>query len=668
MEFKKLFEPISINKVQIKNRIVMPSMGLSYTHDYSFNERHRAFYRERATGGVGLLTIGPLAIDKVGAASFTPGIYDDRQIGPFNAFVDELHRDTDVKVAAQLIHMGRYAFSFLTGTPCIAPSAVPSRLTGETPREMTLEDIEAVLQAYVLAARRAKAAGFDLIEILACTGYLISQFLSPITNRRTDDYGGPMENRMRFGLEVVRRVREEVGGDVALGIRIAGNDFMHGGHTNRESAMFAAAAVETGIDAVNVTGGWHETNVPQLTTNVPAGAFLYLARGIKEKVDVPVFASNRLGDPCLAEKALRAKVCDMICWGRPLLADPELPNKVREGRLAEIISCISCNQGCFDSIFSGSPVTCILNPRVGREAECRIQEAEVKKKVVVAGGGPAGMEFALIAAQRGHEVTLYEKEARLGGQVNLAMAPPGKEEFGNVVRSLEGRMGRAGVRVNLNTAVTPKRILEERPDVVVVATGATAAALEIPGIDRPHVVQAWDVLSEKVHEIGQDVVIIGGSATGCETAHFIAAMGAVDTDTFTFLMYHQAENPEAAIQLLHRPIRRITVIDLLPRLAENVGKTARWSLMKSLRLMGVSLRPSTKVIEITDTAVVVEVKEGREAIPADTVILAVGVTSEDALAKDLEGRGISVVVIGDAKKPRRLTEAVREGFEAALEA
>jgi 2,4-dienoyl-CoA reductase (NADPH2) len=666
MEFVKLFEPITIGTLHVKNRIVMPSMALAYTRDYSLNETYKAFYRERAKGGVGLMTIGPVGIDTVGSAPLTLGLFDDKYIAPLKAFVEELHRETDVKVASQLFHMGRYAFSIFTGMPPIAPSAIPSKLTGETPKEMTGEDIEEVKEAYRQSARRAKEAGFDLIEILACTGYLISQFLSPLTNRRTDEYGGTIENRMRFGLEVISKVRGAVGNDVPVGLRIAGNDFMEGGHTNIESALFAAEAEKAGVDAINVTGGWHETNVPQLTTNVPAAGFLYLARGIKEKVSIPVFASNRLGNPFVAEKALRSGACDMICWGRPLLADPELPRKVKEGRLKEIIPCISCNQGCFDAIFSASPVTCILNPRTGREKDREVKRAEVRKKVMVAGGGPAGMEFALIAAERGHDVILYEIEGRLGGQVNLAKAPPGKAEFDNVIQSMKHRMEQRGVKVRLNTRLTSEMVKKSKPDVLVVASGAKPMEMDVPGIQKPHVVSAWDVLMDKISHVGENVVVVGGSATGCETAQYIASMGAPEADTFTFLMFHNAEDPQFATKLLHNAGRRITVIDMVPRLANNVGRTARWSLMKGLRLMGVELRTKTRLLEITDDAVIVETEKGKTSLTADTVVMAVGVLPNNDLVREAEEDGTKVIVIGDAKKPRKMTEAIWEGFEEAL--
>ena len=665
MEFIRLFQPITIHGLEIPNRIVMPSMGLGYTDSYTFNDRFAGFYRERARGGVGLMTVGPIAIDTAGAAPFMPGLFDDRNIQSLRSFVDSVHSETDTKVATQLFHMGRNAFSLFTGETPIAPSAVPSPLSHEMPRAMTVEDIEKIKNAFAMAANRAIEANFDFIEIIACTGYLISQFLSPVTNRREDEYGGSFENRMRFGLEVIRRVREVIGNDIPLGMRIAGNDFLEGGNTNVEAALFAAEAAKAGIDAINVTGGWHETNVPQLTTNVPPGAYVYLARGVKAKVDVPVFASNRLGDPLVAERALRSGSCDMVCMGRPLIADPDLPNKVKEGRLDEVVSCIACNQGCFDALFSGDSVSCILNPRVGRENELIIEKTKAKKKILVAGGGPAGMEFALTAAGRGHDVILHEKEKQLGGQVNLAKAPPGKRELQKLIDSMQTRMESAGVEIRINSTVTPETI-DEGYDMVVVASGAEPLTFQVPGIDKPHVVSAWDILLDKIPAIGQNVVIVGGSATGCETAHCIASMGTPDPAIFTHLMYHGAESPDFALHLLHDSGKTITVIDMVNRMADNVGRTARWSLLKCLRLMGVTLRPRTKLLEITDHSVVVETEHGIESIPADTVVLAMGARPVDTLSGEGKAKGVAYMTIGDAGSPRKITDAVREGFETAL--
>ena len=614
-----------------------------------------------------MLTIGPLAVDKAGSMPFMPSIMKDEDVESFQRFVEEIHRDADCKVATQLFHAGRSSFAFMWGEEVIGPSPIPSKLTKVTPREMTKEDIAQVQDAFAQGARRAMEAGFDHIEAVACTGYLISQFASPITNHRTDEYGGPLENRMRFGVEVMQRMREAVGPDVSIGIRIAGNDFMDGGNTNEEQALFAAALERAGADAINVTGGWHETNVPQLTTNVPAGIYGYLAAGIKDKVNVPVFASNRMGDPVVAEKTLRAGMGDMICWGRPLIADPDLPNKVRDGRLDEIVYCIACNQGCFDSIFGGQSVHCVVNPLAGREAVLKVEKTDSPKKVMVAGGGPAGMEFAVTAAKRGHKVTLYEKDRILGGQVNLAKTPPGKKDLQYLIDSLERRMKVYGVDVKLNQAVTAETIAAERPDVLAAASGAAPFSLKVPGSDKPHVVNAWDVLAERVADIGRDVIVVGGNATGCETAHYIASLGTLDPEAFTFLMYHEAEKLDLIKRMLHTSRRRVTVIEMTDKMAGNVGRTQRWSLIKSLRLAGIELRTGARLKEILDDEVVVEIGDRTETIPADTVVMAVGAVSVNDLAAEVDKIGVKVVTIGDAKAPRKMTEAIHEGFQAALE-
>jgi 2,4-dienoyl-CoA reductase (NADPH2) len=667
MEFIKLSEPVTINRLTVPNRMVMPSMGMHFTDSYEFNQRYQDFYRARAEGRVGLMIIGPVAIDRTGAGPWMPGLFEDRQIGEFRPFLAELHRDTESKLGIQLFHAGRNATApFHEGVPALAPSAVRSRLTKQMPRAMTQEDIETVKESFARSAVRAREAGFDFIEIIGCTGYLISEFLSPVTNRRTDAYGGSFENRMRFGLEVIRRVREAVGPEVALGIRVAGNDYMDGGCTNREIGLFCAEAGKAGIDAINVTGGWHETNVPQLTCHVPPGAYVYLARGIKDHVQVPVFASNRLGDPELAERVLRSGAADMVCLGRPLLADPDLPRKILEGRPEDIIHCIACNQGCFDSIATGEAVCCTLNPLMGREGEFRLEKASAPKKVYVAGGGPAGMEFALVAARRGHDVTLFEKEDRLGGQVDLAAAPPGKRAFLHTVADLEKQLGPAGVKVRRKSRLTKAKIGKGRPDILVVATGATPLSIPVPGVDQPHVVGAWDVLRGRVADIGRRVVVVGGNAVGCETAEWIASQDIPDPETFAFLACHDAETPEVLRELLHRRRRTITVIDMVEKMAAGMGRSSRWVLMKNLRLSGIELRPGAKLLEITDEAVIVERGGRRESIPADTVVMAVGSRPVVDLAREAGRPGMPVVTIGDAKAPRKIIEAIREGFEEAM--
>ncbi|SPF46661.1 Predicted NADH:flavin oxidoreductase/NADH oxidase [Syntrophobacter sp. SbD1] len=666
MEFVKLFEPIDINGLSIKNRIVMPAMALFYTDDYSLTERYKAFYLERAKGGVGLMIIGPVAIDRVGSSPFILGLFDDSHIDPFLEYIDLLHKTTDVKIGIQLMQQGRNASEQMTGMKPIAPSAIANPLSGELPRAMTKEDIEEVKDAYVKAAMRARSAGFDYMEILTGGSYLIGEFLSPVTNHRSDEYGGSVENRMRFGLEVITQVRNAVGKDFPMGIRVSGQDFVKGGNTLAESSLFCIAAEKAGVDAINVTGGWHETTVPQVTSEVPPGAYLYLARAIREKVGVSVFASNRLGDPSLAEKALRSGAADMICWGRPLIADPDLPTKVLTGRQHERVPCIGCNQGCIDAIFAGSRVCCTLNPRAGREAETEIREADVKKRIFVAGGGPAGMEFALIAGQRGHDVTLYEKDNKLGGQINLIGPLPGKSVYLEAVTSLENRLKSSNVKIKLNTPLTPEIIESEASDLLVVATGAKPAKLNIPGIDGPNVINAWDVLCGAIADIGKRVVVIGGGAIGCETAMLVANLGVPTAETFSFLAYHRAVELEQLRSLLYNSGRKITIIVRAERPAKNVGISTRWVLLKNLKLMGVDIRTKTKILDISEGYLRVETENGTESIPADTIILAAGSMPVNDLARAAPSNLSDVLVIGDAKAIGKISDAVKDGFDMAL--
>ena len=664
MKFNNLFKPLVINKLTIKNRTVMPSMALYFTDCYDFTDQYQAFYRKRAKGGVGLMFIGPVAIDKVGSTPRILGLFQDCQIEPFKQFNKELHQYTDAKVGIQLTHQGRYASSKETGMIPIAPSAIASPLNREMPREMTKKDIDQVKKNFIKSALRAKDAGFDYIEILAGGGYLIGEFLSPLTNRRTDDYGGSVEKRMRFGLEVIREVRKAIGNDFCMGIRVSGNDYIKGGNTLMESSLFCVEAQKAGVDAINVTGGWHETDIPQISSDVPPGTFLHLARHIKEKVNVPVFASNRLGNPFLANKALGAGMSDMICWGRPLIADPELPNKVMKGHLNETVPCIACNQGCLDAIFSKKQVRCTVNPSAGRELEIQ-QHSPPKKRIFVAGGGPSGMQFALTATRLGHEVTLYESTNSLGGQVNLIGAIPGKEAYTGVVKSLKNRLETSRVIVKLNTPLNKAILKEEKPDVLVVATGGKPVNLKFPGIDRSNVVSAWDLLEGKVSEIGRDVVIIGGGATGCETALMVSKLNIPSAENFCFLAFHSAYSAGELNKILYSTGRKVTILEMAPQMAANMGASTRWALIKTLKLLSVDLRPKTNIIKIEKNRILIESEKGQEFIPTDTIIVATGSRAYDALAHEVQNLDMDIVTIGDAKKPRKISNAIREGFNTA---
>jgi 2,4-dienoyl-CoA reductase (NADPH2) len=658
---KMLFTPIKVGKMELKNRIVMPAMHYLPSWEGMLLPHHTDYFVERAKGGAALIIIGGCTIDEYSGAPNMISVRDDKFIPGLSALVKAVQAH-GTKIAAQLYHAGRFVHSMLLGgKQSISSFPVRSKFTGETPRQLSIPEIKQIQKNYALAAGRVKRAGFDAVEIIAAAGYLISQFLSPIVNRRQDEYGGEYENRMRFGLEVAQEVRQEVGPDFPIIFRVAGNEFMEGGLGNKEAQIFCRGLEKAGTDMINVTGGWHETRVPQITMGLPRGGFVYLAQGIKQAVSIPVMACNRINDPLLADQILRDGQADLIGFARGLIADPELPNKALQGRFDEINRCIACNQGCFDPIFDQKPVTCLVNARAGAEGKLTIEPATRKKKVMVIGGGPAGMEAARVAAFRGHRVSLYEKAEKLGGQLHLAAAPPGRGEFLTFVSYLERQMKAQNVAVYTRTEITPEYVELEKPDVVVVATGAEPWASEIKGINRPNVVMAWDVLSGRV-DAGKEVVVIGGGAVGLGTAIFLARKGTIDGDTLRFLMANQAETFETLNSLLFRGVKKVTVVEMLNRLGQDLGRSTRWTIMQDLWRLSIKAMTHTHAKEITDGGVIVDRGGQENLIRGDTVVVATGAKAVNALYKKLQGRASEIYLIGDAKTPRKALEAVAEGL------
>lgn len=666
MEFPYLFSPIKINTMELKNRIVMTAMHLGYTPEGQVTEQLIDFYALRAKGGVGLIIVGGCPIDEFGGMSSMICIHDDAYIPGLKRLTDAVKKG-GAKIAAQLYQAGRYTHSAaIGGRKPFSSSAVRSKFTGETPRALELDEIPGVQDKFAEAAVRAKESGFDAVEILGSAGYLISQFLFPITNLREDKYGGSLENRMRFGLEVVEKVREAVGLDYPLLMRLAGNDFMEGGNTNSESRLFASEAEKAGVDLFNITGGWHETRVPQLTMGVPRKAYVYLAQGIKSAVSVPVLASNRINDPYIGEEVLRNGEADLVTIARGLLADPNLPKKAKEGKSDLIYHCIACNQGCFDSIFQFKPVTCLVNPRAGREGELKSTPATEPKKVLVIGGGPAGMKVACTSAERGHKVTLVEKGHVLGGQLLLNERIPGREEIVTATKDLVNNLKALGVEILLNKEAGIPFIKEMSPDAVVVAAGANPILPDLPGIDGQNVFHAWDVLAGKMG-VGKKVIVFGGNAVGLETALYLANQGTLSPAALHFLMTNQAESVETLTQLLDRGNKEVTVVEMTKKVGKDIGLTTRWTVMGELRRLGVNIMTGTKAVGIKADGLEVEREDGQDFIPADSIVIAAGSSSENSLASEIESIVSEVYTIGDAKEPRNALDAIKEGFLVGLE-
>jgi 2,4-dienoyl-CoA reductase (NADPH2) len=658
---KMLFTPIQVGKMVLKNRIVMPAMHFLPSREGFLLPHHTDYFVERAKGGAALIIIGGCTIDEFSGGPHLISVRDDSFIPGLSALAKAV-KASGSRIAAQLYHAGRYCHSMLIGgRHPVSSSPVRSKFTGETPRELSGTEIKQVQRNYALAAGRVKRAGFDAVEIIAGAGYLISQFLSPIVNKRKDEYGGDYANRMRFGLEVAREVRQEVGPDLPMIFRVAGNEFMEGGLGNKEAQIFCQELEKAGVDMINVTGGWHETRIPQITMGLPRGGFAYLAQGIKQAVSIPVMACNRINDPHLADEILRDGVADLIGFARGLIADPDLPNKALEGRFAEINRCIACNQGCFDPIFEQEPVTCLVNSRAGAEGKLTIEPARQKKKVMVIGGGPAGMEAARVAALRGHQVCLYEKTEKLGGQLHLAAVPPGRGEFLALVNYLENQMKKLNVIVRTRIEATSVHVEQEKPDVIIVATGAEPLVPEIKGVDRPNVVRAWDVLSGEV-DTGKEVIVIGGGAVGLETAIFLARKGTIDGETLRFLMVNQAESFETLNSLLHRGVKKVKVVEMLNKLGQDLGRSTRWTILQDLWRLSITTMTRALAKEITAEGVIIDRQGKEELIRGETVVLATGTQPSNALCEKLQDRAPEIYLIGDAKNPRKALEAVAEGF------
>ncbi len=665
-----LFEPIQVGGLALKNRICMPALHHNYSPEGFVNEKLIRYYETRARGGAALIIVGGCSIDLSGGGPLMIGLHDDKYISGLQQLAAAVKKP-GAKIAAQLYQAGGYAYRAFTKEEPLAPSAVTSRLTRETPREMSAEDIEKAVESFAAAALRAKEAGFDAVEIIASAGYLICQFLSPLTNHRSDAYGGSFDNRCRFGVEVIKGVRERVGDAFTILVRLSGHDFVPGGNTNSEAVRFAAALERAGADCFNVTGGWHESRVPQITGHLPRGAFAYLARGVKENVSVPVIAGNRINDPATAEQILAGGSADLVSMGRTLIADPYLPQKILEGRQGSIRRCIACNQGCLDSVFTLKEVHCTVNPLAGREGEVEITPAPRPKKVLIIGGGPAGLEAARTAAQRGHRVTLWEKAPQIGGQLHYAARPPGKEEFITILDFYRHELAEAGVDLVLNRTATADEVLDFGPDAVIAATGALPAPAPFPVTAgaRHKVVGYRDILRGTAVP-GWRVIVAGGGSVGCETALTVASLGTIDAATLKFLMEYEAETPERLLQLLNCSNREITVIEMLPRVASDMGISTRWIALKNLRRLGIEVITGAKIKEINEEGAVIEKERGDNSgtpenvlLPADTVILAVGAAANNEIYAQLQEKVEKLYLIGDAAGPRKLTEAIREGFD-----
>ncbi|HJV33002.1 MAG TPA: FAD-dependent oxidoreductase [Patescibacteria group bacterium] len=640
MAFETIFKTGAIGSMRIKNRLVMPPMVRNYADAKGFVTPRYVDHIERvARGGVGTIVLEASFIHPDGKGFMNQlGIHADATVPGLKKLVAAAHRHGAV-IGPQLYHAGRQTSAKTTGHQPVAPSPIPDPSSGEMPRELSAKEIRGLVGMYAKGAARAKKAGCDFVELHGAHGYLITQFLSPFGNRRDDAYGGTAEKRMRFLLEVYAAVRAEVGPAFPITLRLSGDELVAGGLRIKDTIAICKRMEKEGVDAFHISAGNYVSYprgkmIPPMA--VEDGVLLPLAAAVKKAVKVPVIAVAKIRTAEMAQKALKDGTADFVAIGRTLLADPEWPNKVKSGRVAEISRCIACNQGCISRLFAQQDIWCTVNPATGRE-RLFASKPKRKKRVVIVGGGPAGMSAAKTAAERGHAVVLFEKERRLGGQLWAASETPHRDGWEELREDLVAAVGRLGVDVRLNVEFTPALLKREKADAVILAIGSTSTRPKIPGVGRTNVVVARDILEGKAKVEGERMVVAGGGCMGAQTAEYLAERG-----------------------------HRVTIVEATGSVAVDAPVDDRALLLGRLAKLKVKLLTETKIMGIGPGSVTIENHGGSKALPADTVVLCLGSFPNDGLAAECRAIVRNVAVVGDAKEARRVTDAVAEGALAAV--
>ncbi|WP_106746273.1 NADPH-dependent 2,4-dienoyl-CoA reductase [Yoonia maritima] len=669
-DYPHLLAPLDLGFTTLKNRVLMGSMhtGLEETKDWN---RVAEFYAARARGDVGLMVTGGMAPNPEGGVfPGAAGLYTDEDIANHRIVTDRVH-DAGGKIAMQILHAGRYAYS----PKCVAPSAIKSPISPFPPTELDAEGIEKQISDMVTAATRAQEAGYDGVEVMGSEGYFLNQFLVTHTNKRTDEWGGSYENRMRLPVEVVRRVREAVGPNFIVIYRLSMIDLVPNGSTWEEVVQLAKAVESAGATILNTGIGWHEARIPTIATSVPRRAFTWVTKKLMGEVQIPIITSNRINMPDVGESVLADGCADMVSMARPFLADPDFVAKAAAGKPAEIAPCIACNQACLDHTFSGKLTSCLVNPRACHETELVIEPTASPKKIAVVGAGPAGLSAALTAADRGHTVTIFDKSTELGGQLNMAKQVPGKEEFWGLVDYFRTMVEKSDISLKLGTAATPETLADF--DETIIATGVAPRDPSIPGQDGPNVLSYIDVLRGKA-EVGERVAIIGAGGIGFDVAEYLVTdesptenlqewleeWGVGDPETTRGGLRAEGPQPEPAT-------RQVTLLQRKSeKLGKRLGKTTGWIHRAGLQMKNVEMVGGVNYEKIDAAGLHVsrgEMRENPHVIAVDTIVMCAGQVPERSLADQLIALGKTVHVIGGADVAAELDakRAINQGTRLA---
>ncbi|MGB0930533.1 MAG: FAD-dependent oxidoreductase [Chitinophagales bacterium] len=662
--YNKLLSPLDLGFTTLKNRVLMGSMHTNLEEAKNGLQRAATFYAERAKGQVGLIVTGGISPNVEGSVWMGAAKMTTMEEMEAHKIIPEAVHKEGGKICMQLLHSGRYAYH----NKSVGPSAVRAPIAPFTPKELSSKEVEQTIEDYAHASKLAQMAGYDGVEIMGSEGYLINQFIAKRTNRRTDEWGGSYENRIKLAVESVRRTRERVGENFIIIYRLSMLDLVEGGSTWEEVVQLAKEIEKAGATIINTGIGWHEARVPTIGTVVPKGGFAWVTKKMMGEVSIPLVATNRINMPDIAEQILEDGCADMVSMARPFLADENLVLKAMENRAHEINTCIACNQACLDHTFSGKLTSCLVNPRACHETELNFEPATKTKKIAVVGAGPAGLAAATIAAERGHTVHLFEAASEIGGQFNMAKVIPGKEEYAETIRYYDSMIQKHGVKLQLNHRVSAEELKEGNYDEIILATGVLPRKLTFEGIDHPKVLNYAEVLYDK-KQVGKKVAIVGAGGIGFDVAEFLAHEGALPSlDTELYMKEWGVDMDYKTAGALNAP--EITPspreIHLLKRSkgkhGKNLGKTTGWIHRASLNMKRVNMLSNVVYHKVDDAGLHISIFDESQILEVDNVVICAGQEPLRELYDDLKENGQTVHVIGGANVAAELDakKAIKE--------